>query len=168
MGTVIALPAALFAIGIILGGAVIGFLYLFGVFGQAKSKDIKSAKDAADFVIEALKEKIAILEQKIIDTGTSLVETNKRLDTLQVENTSLKEVLQGRDKTTQEYQAEARKTFAVADQVFKGVTESNLKIDKVNKNVERLATAIEKHLTYMEKQQTVTVTTGGIENPLKN
>lgn len=139
MGQILFIPGALIAGGAILGGIIVGLLYVVGIFGSTKKSNTKEAEQANEYVIQALKEKIEVLEQKVEEGSTRLQETNKRLDLLQGENQSLRDVLQGKDAATKEYRAEVQKTMVRAEQIL------NL-TQQTHQNVERLYQVIEKFL----------------------
>jgi hypothetical protein len=105
---VLGLPAVFVAIGAIAGGTLTGFLYLLGLFGRAREDEVKTAKNAADFVITSLEKKIKILEQ-------SIDEMKSRLDSIENENRILREVLQGKDGATTQFQNNVMETLGRLD-----------------------------------------------------
>lgn len=139
------LPAVLIAIGAIAGGTFTGFLYLAGVFGKAKVDNFKDAEKANQYVITALQQKIGILEKDMTDMGT-------RLDTLQVENKTFRDVLTGRDPQTILFQQQGFEAMKAVPEIL-DLTRNT------NKNIERLFDLIEKHLNLMEAQQATVTTT---------
>jgi len=101
-------PVTVLAVLGILGGVISGLLYLIGVFGNTKDKnrkdDIKTAKDAADFVTDSLEKKVKILEQNLVDQGQQITELSNQLHQMIGENKILKDLLQGRDENTVRFQ----------------------------------------------------------------
>jgi regulator of replication initiation timing len=120
------IPGVLIAIGAILGGAIIGILNLFGFIGGVKSSDIKTAKEAADFVTCSLENKIAILEQKIEDQKQAIAELTKKTDTIITENRILRDVLQGKDEKTQIFQTQGFESFKKTSEILDLVKNTNV------------------------------------------
>lgn len=129
--------------------AVIGAF--FGIFGysiasflKGKSAGSTAANEATEFVINSLKEQIAILKVKV-DQQEEATKTNaQRIDALVKENHLLREVLQGRDAETQKFQQQG---FDVMNKVIPEMLKMTM---NTNQNVEQLYKAIEKHLSHME------------------
>jgi phage shock protein A len=153
MGTLLAIPGVLVAIGILTGGAIIGFLNLVGVLGKAKSDDIKTAKNAADFVISSLEGKIKILEDKIAENQSGLEAMGKRLEQVVAENQTFREVLQGRDAQAQEFQKKGLDALNTAVPEILEMTKAT------NNNVNKLAKSIDTLVKAMNIQTVTTTTT---------
>lgn len=154
------IPAVLISLGAILGGVVVGVFYIIGLFGGAKEKNRRDGEDAQAFVINSFKEKIEVLEAKVAAQDVLIKDNAKKLDQLIGENKILKDTLQGRDAETQRFQ---NMGFEVMSKTLPIMME---RINTTNRNVEMLYKAIEKHLSLMEKQQKVTITTEGIPSTL--
>lgn len=124
---------------------------------EAQGQSNKTLRD----LVEDQNKKLVWQTNKIEELEEHIKGIKKRLDSYETENNTLREILQGRDKATQEYQAEARATFKKADQIFEIVATTH-------KDVERLYKAIERHLANQEKRQRVMATIEPIDQPFQD
>ena len=146
-------PATILTILGILGGVIVGVLYLVGIFGDTKKKyqkdDLKVARDTANFVIEALEKKVTILEGTVAEQSKQIKDLSIQIHQLIGENKTLKDLLQGRDMASQEIRKMQLKTMNETLPYLVTTT------TKTNENVERLAEAIEQHLVQMAEKRPI-------------
>lgn len=108
-------------IAAITGVIIYGIFAVIGYFDKNR-KDREAEADKADErVIFLLKEQVAALEKKVSEQAELIRQNSLRLEGLMAENKTLREVLQGRDKTTTNYQAQGLATMKkiehIADQI---------------------------------------------------
>jgi hypothetical protein len=136
------LPALFVVIGTILGGIITGFFYFFGIFGRAKASDIKSAKEAADFVSDNLERKITILDDKINDQSKIISIQGKRIEQIEKENKILKEVLQGKDEQTQVLRQQATETMSIIPIILNITQSTNQSVKELAQSIDTLVKAL--------------------------
>ena len=126
-------------------------LLLFGgglvIFISLKGKMLKEKIDASDKADDRL---ILILQTTVekLEKEVSVLKAQQSQNTITLaklgnENSFLKEILQGRDKDTQEFHRKGFVAISHTDEIL-ALTRTT------NKNVESLLRAIEKHLSIME------------------
>lgn len=143
------------------GGFIFSFLALFAVGGVAlygvfnqKYKDKQNEEtDLEDRIRSLYKEENKVQEDKIKDLLNRVDIFEKQIEKLISENKILKDIFQGRDGQTIEFQKQGFLAMKQANEMHmllieqKEVSLQNRKeIEQTNKNIERLAQAIEKHL----------------------
>lgn len=137
---------------------VVGLVAMYGVFDKKmKSKIVE--EDGLDDRIRALYKEESDAQSKKISILTSKLEgLEKDIEKMLNENRLFKDIFQGRDSQTIEFQKqgfEAMKTTGDMKILMieqKQVSlENKREIMMVNKNVERLALAIEKHLKVIQE-----------------
>lgn len=93
MNTILDLPTTLLAIGTLFGGAVVGLLYVVGLIGGKREKNIRTAEEANEYVIKSLQEKIIILEEKTADQQRVIEQHTKEIEFLKGQNKTLEELV---------------------------------------------------------------------------
>lgn len=143
------LPNWVTIIGLIATGLVAGF----GVFDARIRTRRKDENDIEDRVITLLKEQNTQLTVKINDYEQKFTSLNEKVAKVEAQNQLMKEILQGVDKESVDYKQQGRQAMETIQQLAEVAASNGKKTDKVmeavqatNKNVERLATAIERHL----------------------
>lgn len=137
-------------VGGVLAVAVVGLLYVIGLFKKGKDGE-------DDRLIKILQETVETLEKKVDKQKVEHDETvggltkkidslTEKVDQLERENKTLTEVLQGRDKKTQEFYEKAFKSIEIGEKTY------NL-VKTMNTNHESLMKLLIEHL-----KPTVTIT----------
>lgn len=131
-------PGIIIAVAGLIGGAVVGGLYIVSV--------IKGKKDNSDDrLINILQDTVTALETKVDNqkkehdsTVTELTDKIDKLtdkvDHLEKENETLTKVLQGRDDKTQEFYAKAFEAIEIGNKTFalvKSLADSNTELLKI-------------------------------------
>lgn len=129
---------------------IIGFFAAISLFDRTKRERAKLASEETTELISILKEKIEALETRVKDAEDNAKIAKTQVEEVRKENNRLVEILQGRDQNTMKYQEMGLKAMETAFETHKAVLNNGHKIEAVNKNVERLALAIEKHLKKQE------------------
>jgi hypothetical protein len=126
-------------VGGVLSVASIGVLYVLGL--------VKGKKDNADDrLINILKETVDELERKVNKQTVDIENLTKKVDELERENSTLIEVLQGRDKNTLEFQKQ------MLDAVRIGM-ETNGLAKETSKKLGELIDIMGDHLKAVEHNQ---------------
>lgn len=130
---------------------------ILGLFGITSLLD-KSRRDRSKVASEETKELIEILQQKItaLEDRVTTAEQNAAIAKdeaikVKAENGTLREILQGRDMATVEFQKSAMDAIKIVYETSTIAKENSIKLDAANKNIERLAVAIETHLDNQSK-----------------
>jgi len=145
------IPGIIITVGGILTVAVVGGLYVVGLWKQKKD-------GADDRLINLLKETVGELEKKVDNQkrehDDEVVKLNKKIDDLtskvgelEKENQTLVEVLQGRDKSTLDFQRQMLEAMRV------GMETNGLAKDTANK-LQSLIDLMATHIKAVEALQT--------------
>lgn len=122
---------------------LVGVFALIGIFDKVRKQREEDANKVDDRLIKLLKDQIEALERRVTALDKELLETKTSLQTMQIENKTLRDVLQGRDGALQDYMKTGLSAMAEIHEVLKLTRENG-------KNIERLYKAIEKHLGKLE------------------
>lgn len=85
----------------IIAAIVMVIPYIIGIFNKSAKEMKREESETAKEVVDLLSTKITVLESKVD-------ELELKVDKLTVENTTLRDVLQGRDGETKQFYADAR------------------------------------------------------------
>lgn len=127
------------------GFVVLGVVAIYGQWFKAKDPITKEANARSSKLITVLQESVAALEKKINYQETLLNQTKMQLDQLIIENKTFREILEGRDGSTKEYQDAGRRAFKDAQEV------------------REIVSRIDTNITSMLKQEIVETTTKQIK-----
>lgn len=142
-----------------LGGAfVVGCIALWGVFDSRTKQRRKELDDQEDRLMRLYKDEIDQLKKKqeesekqvseMSDKYTKEIrELRDKIVKVNGENEILKALLEGRDKTSIEFQKQGFDAIKRTQTIEKTI---NVGFKTMNANIERLAKAIEKHLKTQE------------------
>lgn len=137
----------------IIGLFAVGFVGIYGIFNQ-KFKDKRTEEDTLEERIRALyQEENKAQNAKIQDLLSKVELFEKQIATLISENKVLKDIFQGKDQQSVEFQKQGFMAIKKAETMYKMIAENNKEIKQTNKNIERLAVAIEKHLDIRETKE---------------
>ncbi len=128
------------AIGIV----VVGIFSVLSMIDRQGKRKREESDAADDRLVSILKGTVAELREKVDGLSNQLGEQAKKILKLETENNTLTRVLQGRD-------ADMKSLYENANATKKFTEENRKLLLGVNKNVERLAVAIEKHLDDAER-----------------
>jgi hypothetical protein len=117
----------------------VGVIAIIGIFDRATRNRKKEASEAETRLVNALKDELSLLRDKMTKQEVRIIDMEKHLHALSAENKVLRDVVMGRDENAKEYQAKA----AVA---MKQVSE-------MHESMEKLYKAIEAHLNTMARQE---------------
>ena len=126
------------------GAVSLGILVIIGLFDKIKKQRKKEVDKTDDRLITLLKDQVNALERKVENQSVKIKKTEKQIKALQVENEILRNVLQGRDEA-------ALEAIAKVNQVLDITRQNGINVIKVNKSIEKLYSAIERHLKKMEQ-----------------
>jgi len=145
---------------VLLGTAIIvGIFALWGILDKSLKERNKEKTSLEDKVRALYQEESKQLQEQVNTMGEQI----KRLTT---ENEVITKIFQGRDNQTVEFQKtgfETMKQFAITNQLVaethKIAIMNKNGLEKMGKNIEKLVTALEKHLANVRKNTTTTTTT---------
>lgn len=143
MVSLLALPQAWVAVGIVAGTAFTGFFSFIGVFKKEKKANTKEAEDALTFVNTAFRQKIEALEKQVKEQAGQIDDQDKRLVAIEKENILLREILQGRDAQAQEFQTKGLNTInVVVPEILNMTKATNQSVNKMAKSIDNLVQAL--------------------------
>lgn len=138
-------PGIIIAIGGIIAVAIIGAMYVVGLWKGKKD-------DADDRLIKILKETVDTQTKNIEDLDkkvTKLQEREKALTEevheLRKDNKKYIDILQGRDQQTQEFYKQAFEAMKVSKETYTLVAAMATGMADTNKNIEKMIDLISKH-----------------------
>lgn len=126
------------------GIVILGIVGILGLFDQAARKRRKEGDETEDRVISLLKEEVAKLRERIEEAENWKREAELRVERVITENKTLREILQGKDKTSVEYQKEGREAIKKVAAILEVTKANTEQLKTQNDHIERLATSIEK------------------------
>ena len=137
---------------------VAGVFAVFGIIDNNRRKTHKDGDEADDRLNSILKETVAALEGKVKTLQDSDLVKSKQISKLEGKNEIYEALFQGRDKQTLEFQKQGFEIMKQAKVSFETLNNVNQQLATTNSNIERLATAIEKHLETFTPKTTVKTT----------
>jgi len=147
------LPSWLTILLINLSVVVVGVLAIAGIFDRRTKERQKESQDLEDRVRALYKEEVTQQKTEISELRAEVANLKDRSIKMEAENQIMKELLQGRDGETIQFRERAEYTMELVNKLSEIAVKNGSKTDAVmeavkatNKNVERLAVAIEKHL----------------------
>lgn len=126
---------------------IVGASAAYGNFDLNRKKRREEVNDLNQEVIESLEKKIGILSEDLGKAQTEIDKLRKEVAVVTAENLTMKEIFQGRDKTTIDYQAKGLAAMEMNKQMYATIVESN-------ENVTRLLGLMERHLQVVESRNT--------------
>lgn len=131
------------------GGGLVLWIALKGKVLKEKNE---LGNKADDRLITILQTTVANLEKEVEALRRVVEETSKKLIEVQAENNVLREVFQGRDQNTIEFQKRGFEAIAKTDEVLRLARETNTLSQSTEKHLVKLLTLIEKHMKVIEKK----------------
>ncbi len=123
-----------------IAAAVIGIILIWSSFAKG-SKDKNTYLDELDGkIIAKLKESVDLLEKQQKENINKIHDLTLKVGELERSNLLMTEILQGRDKSTQDFQTAGMIAIKRTEDIFQLVNASN-------QNIERLYSIIEKYLS---------------------
>lgn len=113
---------------------------------RSKERDEQEAR-----IIELYKSEVAVLKDKVESYDQDFKKLRREFDKMSGQNSLMRDLLTGKDKETVAWRARTEDAMKLTKQIGQSVLQNGKKTDAVLKSVERLATAIEKHLQNQEK-----------------
>ena len=106
--------------------------------------------DADKELITTLQEQVKTLKEKAEGAETRSLNTQMDFEKLKTENQTLREILQGRDATTLEFQKAGMDAIKRAEASYALIEKTFTLVSSHTASIEKLYKAIEKHLATME------------------
>lgn len=125
---------------------ILGIFSILSLLDKTRRDRAKLTSDETRELIEILQQKIKALEDRVTTTEADARAAKEEAIKVKAENGTLRELLQGRDEATIEFQKSVMGAVITAADTNVVVKENSKKLDAANKNIERLAKAIETHL----------------------
>lgn len=149
------LPVVVSTFFIVIPAVVIGIFATIGITESKARERTKARQTESDELQEKIKklyqEESRAQDEKIQEQDKQLKDLNERLVTIEAENKLMKRLLNGTDDKSLAYRAKVETTLKLVDELAQVIILNGKKTDKimlgvqmVNKNIEKLARAIEK------------------------
>jgi uncharacterized protein YlxW (UPF0749 family) len=97
---------------------IIGIASAINIIDRVMNQRRKEESLADDRLINLLKEQVSSLEKKLTELQKMLSDTQIRLETLIAENQTLREVLQGKDELTREFQRQGFEAIKRSNEIL--------------------------------------------------
>lgn len=110
------------------------------------------AQQLSKDIIEGLKTKVDLLEEQLETQSSEIKILRNDLLKVTTENRTLREVLEGRDQPAVDYRRRGELSMEIVASTHKLVEENSEAIALLNKNIEKLFSAIEQHLKKLEEK----------------
>ena len=133
---------------------ILGIFSLLSLIDKTRRDRSKLASDETKDLIDILQEKITALEGRVTTAENNAAIAKDEAIKVKAENGTLRDILQGRDNATVEFQKSAMDAIKVSYDTNRIGLENSKKLDSANQNIERLAKAIETHLENQAKANT--------------
>lgn len=141
----------------ILGVMIAGIFAAFSLIDKGIRERSKTKDELDDKIRSLLQEENKELADKVNNLTNKIELISKKQIEIESENKILKAIFQGRDDDALKYREEGRETFKLAKDVAKMIVTNGKKTDAIiagmatqNKNIERLAKALEKHIANID------------------
>lgn len=145
------LPTTIIGWATTIGFIVTGIFALITLFDRGRKQKQDDTDRADDRLINLVKETNVELEKKVKVLQDSDVEKGNLISKLQGKNELLEKIFQGRDDQTQQFQKQGFEAMKKTEIVIKEMV-------GINKNIERLAEVIERHLESFTPSKTIKTT----------
>jgi hypothetical protein len=130
-----------------------GFIAIWGLFDQ-KLRQRNSERDTQeDRIINLYKDEVSVMRDKLGNYDIELKTMRSELSRIGGENRLLRDLVTGKDKDTAAWRIRTEESMHLTAEIAKLAVANGTKLDAVlkenestNKNIERLAVAIENHL----------------------
>ena len=110
----------------------------------------KLISDVDKELITTLQEQVRVLKEKAEGAETRSLNTQIDFEKLKAENLTLKDILQGRDQASLEFQKAGMTAIRRAEQTTQLIEKTFQLVSSNTQSIEKLYKAIEKHLSTME------------------
>ena len=123
---------------------VVGIFAIITLIDRESNRRKLEIDKQEDRVITLLKEEVQTMKGKYDDLQQRFQDQELKFKELMTENTTLREIVQGRDASTLEYQKAGLASMKNGEIVLQ-------EVQKSNKNMERIASLIERHMKQVDK-----------------
>lgn len=130
---------------LVLGGAASAYL-----LDAYRSKKRKEKTDEDDRLIKLLQTTVDELDKKVTKQDTDIQALTEEVRKVREENATLREVLQGRDKQTQEFHQKILDSIELAKQTHATVAKLGELFNPLNQNMTKLIEIISKHVDVID------------------
>ncbi|KKP44970.1 hypothetical protein A2366_02470 [Candidatus Woesebacteria bacterium RIFOXYB1_FULL_33_9] len=129
---------------------ILGIFALISLLDKSLNNRRKMISDADKELITTLQEQVKTLKEKAEGAETRSLNTQMDFEKLKTENQTLREILQGRDATTLEFQKAGMDAIKRAEASYALIEKTFTLVSSHTASIEKLYKAIEKHLATME------------------
>ena len=130
---------------------IVGIFSIGSLLDKSRRERAKLVSDETKELVELLQQKIKALEDRVTTAENNATIAKDEAIKVKAENGTLREILQGRDIATLEFQKAAMDAIKAGYETNHIAKENSRKLDSANSNIERLAKAIETHLENQTK-----------------
>lgn len=131
---------------------ILGIFALISLVDKNLSNRRKLISDVDKELITTLQEQVKVLKEKAEAAETRSLNTQMNFEKLKSENLTLREILQGRDQASLEFQRAGMEAIKRADTSYQLIERTFTLVSGQTGSIEKLYKAIEKHLATMETQ----------------
>lgn len=129
---------------------VVGIFALINLMDRSLGNRRKLINEADNELITTLQEQIKVFKEKAESAESIARTTQLDFEKLKAENLTLREILQGRDQATMEFQKAGMAAIQRSEQTTQLIEKTFTLVSKQSESIEKLYKAIEKHLSMME------------------
>lgn len=133
------------------GMVILGVIAVFGLIDREKKKRDQTIDAADDRLIKLLQGTVSSLEKQVNKLSMKVGDLSGKVNKLQTENDILRSILQGKDDDSEQYRKGVNRALTKADKTHEIVGSNSKYLNKINKNIERLAGLMEEHMGAVEK-----------------
>lgn len=145
-------PTGVVGLASMISVIVLGIFALINLIDKGLSSRRKQISDADKELITTLQEQVKTLKEKAEAAETRSLNTQMDFEKLKSENLTLREILQGRDQASLEFQKAGMEAIRRADTSYQLIEKTFTLVSGHTASIEKLYKAIEKHLATMETQ----------------
>lgn len=129
-----------------------GIFAIISLVDKGRKQQVAEAQQLSKDIIEGLKTKVDLLEEQLEAQSSEIKILRNDLLKVTTENRTLREVLEGRDQSAVDYRKRGELSMEIVASTHKLVEENSEAIALLNKNIEKLFSAIEQHLKKLEEK----------------
>ncbi len=144
------MPTSVIGLASMISVIVLGLFALINLIDKGMSSRRKLITDADKELITTLQEQVKVFKEKAESAESIARNTQIEFEKLKTENQTLREVVQGKDLTSLEFQKAGLEAIKRAEVSYQLIEKTFTLVSGQTASIEKLYKAIEKHLATME------------------